>query len=284
MKWRNRTNVPTSFRNVRLAFCECAVAMVALASAMELRAGTTVAADCYTALGTPTNAQATTVCQANGCTGSFVWHPNATSIVCEYTFSTTPGTQGAWVPSDTQQTVHDCCGTTSCGSTEKTLTVSGSSTASVTGSWTGSVTTTVQAEVNTGLVSATSGLDVKNEFSLGATTSSTVDKSDSDKFTSTAPSCGKKIYYYVMFAADRPATGTLTFTLKGTCGGATCTPNPTALLTFKTGSSNLTLAGSEKARKFTECDLECPGPYPGAEGACQKSATATQTCNYNVYP
>lgn len=260
----------------------CAVVAVSLSFADSAHAASTVLSDCLDNLGTPTTTEVTNACQQQpGCTGTFTWGTGS----CYYTTSFTPGSQGAWVPIQTDQTVHDCCSSTTCGSVQKTLTVSGSSTGTVSGSISGSVSQTVQAGINTGLASATSGLTVEVGFTAGASTSSTVDKSDTDTFTSATPACGKKIYYYVMFAADRPATGTLELRLRITCVDGGCDPNPSAGLLLDSDTSDLTLTGSEKARKFTECDLECPGPYDDPpENACQESATSTGTCDYNNYP
>ncbi len=258
------------------------VAVIVAGLGGRVEAATTVLSDCIDNLGEPTSAEVTTICNAQpGCNAtSWTWNTGN----CSYTTSFTPGTQGAWTPVHTDQTVHDCCSSTTCGSVQKSLTVSGSSTASVSGSYTGSLSSTVQGGINTGLVSATSGITVEHEFSIGGEVSSTVDKSDTDTFTASTLPCGKKIYYYVMFAADRPATGSLTLTLTAVCRHTTCTPNPSAAVTFKSSTTGLTLAGSEKARKFTECDLACPGPYDDPEAGCTKSATSTQTCHYNTYP
>jgi hypothetical protein len=252
--------------------------LAVMATSSPALGGSALLSDCSSACGgTPSGSECTTACNNNNCPGSWSWSaPDQTVQRCSYTSSFTPGIQGAWVPGTTRQFVCDCCSTLTCNGASATDSFTENATATVSATYSGSV----QASINGGLVGVTAGLEVKEEFTLGSTSSSSVEITASHTGNLNPGACGKKRGYLVMFTASRPASGTLTFSFEGVCRGCS---NPTnEWVTVKSCNKSVSLTGSNKAWKWTECDLACTN-VPNE--ACTTSATSNTTpCNYNVYP
>lgn len=269
----------TSRRMMYAAFTSIVAACL---SGQPASGQTAPVADCTSSCGgNPSDSECNTACNAAGCPAgwfsNWTWSGDATTQRCQYTINFTPGTQGPWIPTSQQaQRQADACAASDSVSIQFTEVVEDNATATVTFDVSASFENSLGASINSGIVGVTNGLKTTAEFKAGTSLSSSVKVTQTEQTTLTAPKCGRRIGYKTMFKAARPATGKLVMTFQGVCSGC----SNTAFQTVKSCTVNITLDGSDRAGKWTLCDVECPGP---PSETCPTSATHNGTCAPNVY-
>lgn len=252
-------------------------------TAPNLFGQTAALADCVSAGGPPTDAQATAACNNNGCPGSWTWAnpPNSTIQECTYSISLgSAGAPSAWLPGSTIGPVDgDNCGSAG-GSTvtgSQSDTVSTTETITVSAQYSQSVQASVNGELES-LISV--GLQVTAEFQAGVSAASS--KAISSTFTSSmsvpVPACGKVLVYGCAFSATQASHCTATFVSSGICSG--CANGN--WVTVASYPKTLTANANGGATKWTDCDVDCGNEVPNE--ACSASATANGSCAWNTFP